>query len=103
MADRELLKRLYQELIDQGKIVEAGWVSYRLVVLSPAADKVQLEETRLAFFAGAQHLFGSIMTALDDDKEPTDNDLSRMNQIHEELQTFLAIFERKHGMGGKTQ
>ena len=103
MTDRTFLERLSRELIDQGKLIEAGFVSYRLLVMSPDAGKTQLEETRLAFFAGAQHLFGSIMTILDEDREPTDEDLRRMDLIDKELKIFIAEFEKKHGLGGRTQ
>src|SRR5262245_12640166 len=99
MADRAFLERLTRELIEQGKLIEAGFVSYRLTVMSPDAGKLQLEETRMAFFAGAQHLFGSLMSSsLDPGAEPTEGELARMDHIHNELQTFLAEFEKKHGI-----
>jgi hypothetical protein len=43
-------------------------------------------ELQLAFMAGADHLFSSIMNILDADAEPTDADLRRMDQIHRELE-----------------
>jgi len=79
-------------LTDQGKIVEAGWVSYLRLVVPRNASAVQVEETRRSFFAGAQHLFGSIMTMLDVGAEPTEADLGRMDQIHAELQAFAKSF-----------
>ena len=101
MADYEFLKRLHRELMDQGKIIEAGWVGLRLAAIPPEAGKQQLESMREAFFAGAQHLFASIMVGLDDDTEPTLNDLKRMDNIDVELKTFIAVFEKKHGLGGR--
>lgn len=62
---RELLERVTRELSDQGKIIEAGWVGLRLVALSPDAPAIQVSEMRMAYMAGAQHLFSSIMTVLD--------------------------------------
>lgn len=103
MADRAYLERLVRELTDKGQLIEAGWVSLRLAAISPDAPKLQLEEMRNAFFAGAQHLFSSIMTFLEEGSEPTDTDLRRMDLIQTELDTFIAAFERKHGMGGRTQ
>jgi hypothetical protein len=50
---------------------------------------------RWVFFAGAQHLFGSIMGIMDPGEEPTDADLRRMDQIDVELKTFIAEFKKK--------
>lgn len=95
MSDRAYLERLFRELTDKGKIIEAGWIVYRLAVVSPDAGKDQLEETRIAFFAGAQHLFSSIMTIMEEDKEPTDADMLRMELIDGELKSFAHDFSRK--------
>lgn len=103
MADRAYLERLSRELTDAGKLVEAGWVSLRIAAISLDAPKIQLEEMRVAFFAGAQHLFGSLMSILEEGDQPTANDISRMELIHNELQIFVAEYERKHGTGGKAQ
>lgn len=98
MTDRAFLQRLERELVDKGKLIEAGWVSLRLAAIDDDASKVQLEEMRMAFFAGAQHLFGSIMSFLEDGEEPTPADLRRMDMINVELNNFLEEFKRKHGM-----
>ena len=98
MADREFLERLSRELTDQGKLIEAGWIGLRLAAIPEDAPKLQLQEMRMAFFAGAQHLFGSIMAILDEDREPTDADLRRMDLIDKELRGYLADFKRAHGI-----
>jgi hypothetical protein len=95
MADRAYLERLSRELVDKGKLIEAGWVSLRLAALSDNAPPVQLNEMRMAFFAGAQHLFASIMTILDPGSEPTDADMVRMDKISDELEKFGHEFEAK--------
>lgn len=96
MADRAFLERLTRELIDQGKLIEAGWVGMRIACELEDAPAIQLREMRMAFFAGAQHLMGSIMSVLDPDAEPTEADLRRMGLIAEELERFIAEFERDH-------
>jgi hypothetical protein len=96
VADRAFLERLTKELIDQGKLIEAGWVSMRLACKLEDAPAIQLREMRMAFFAGAQHLMGSMMSALDPDAEPTDDDLRRMGLIHDELERFIGEFARDH-------
>ncbi len=82
--------KLAQLLTDQGKIIEAGWVSYLHNVMPKSAGAVQIEETKFAFFAGAQHLFGSIMTILEPGAEPTEKDMQRMDHINNELRAFAA-------------
>lgn len=92
MADKAFLERLSRELADQGKLIEAGWVGLRVACDLHDAPKDQLQEMRNAFFAGAQHLFSSIMTVLDPGAEPTDKDLERMDLIDRELKAFINDF-----------
>jgi hypothetical protein len=58
---------------------------------------------RGAFFAGAQHLFASIMVIMDPGAEPTAADLARMSQIHEELERFVRDYEERHGLRPRRQ
>jgi hypothetical protein len=53
---------------------------------------------RTAFFAGALHLFASMISIMDADREPTEGDLSRMTMIDVELHAFEVEFARKHGL-----
>lgn len=96
MADRAHLERLSRELADKGQLIEAGWVGLRLVAIPLDASPVQLDEMRNAYFAGAQHLFSSIMTILEPDAEPTAKDLERMDLIDRELRKFIQQFELRH-------
>lgn len=92
----EFLDRLARELTDQGRLIEAGWIGLRLAAIPLNAPDVQLAEMRNAFFAGAQHLFGSIMGILDPGEEPTDADMNRMDLIDKELRGFIADFQIRH-------
>lgn len=92
-----LLTDLTKQLIDDGKIIEAGWVGMKLACVSDNAPQLQIDEMRMAFFAGAHHLFQSIVAALDADEEPTD-DLRRMDQIKAELDGYARGFAEKHGI-----
>jgi len=96
VADRAFLERLSRELTDQGKLIEAGWISLRIAAVPLDAPAVQLEEMRNAFFAGSQHLFGSLMTIMDADREPTPDDMRRMDLIDKELKGFIADFSARH-------
>ena len=98
MADRAYLERLSREFTDQGKLIEAGWIGLRIAAIAPDAPALQLEEMRNAFFAGAQHLFGSIMNILDPGEEPTEKDMERIGLIDAELRSFIQEFELRHGL-----
>ena len=92
MADQVYLERLSRELTDNGKLIEAGWLGLRIACELENAPAIQLEEMRNAFFAGAQHLFSSIMTILEPGAEPTDKDLERFDLIDKELRSFINDF-----------
>ncbi len=95
MDKRMLVETITKKLVDEGKLVEAGWASLRVLTLPPDTPADQLREMRMAFFAGAQHLFGSIMGMMDDGEEPTAADMSRMDMIHKELQGFIAEMQAR--------
>lgn len=90
-----LTDELTRALIAEGKIIEAGFAAYRLVVIPEGAPQVQLDESRFAFMAGAQHLFGSIMVGLSPDAEPTAADLEVMGKIAAELAAFTEEMRRR--------
>jgi hypothetical protein len=83
-----LLDHIAKKMTDDGKIVEAGWQGFKTTVLPYGADENQILVMRTTFFAGAQHLFASIMSILDAGQEPTDADMLRMDKIHQELKAF---------------
>ena len=88
MADRSYLEALSRKLADEGKLIEAGWVALRITMIPPGASAAQLDDMRLVYMAGAQHLFSSIMSMLDPGTDETPADLSRMDMINRELERF---------------
>lgn len=97
MADLAYLQSLTRNLVDEGRLVEAGWVGLRIACKLEDAPPLQLEEMRNAFFAGAQHVFHSITGGLlDPGSEPTDDDLRRMDQIDRELRRFIVEFSNRN-------
>lgn len=93
---RKLAKDVTAGLVDDGAIIEAGFLGYRLHVIPDNASETQVAETKKAFFAGAHHLFASIMSFLDPGTEPTERDERRMSRIHDELEKFLKEFKQQH-------
>lgn len=95
---RRLVDEVTKRLVDEGKLIEAGWQGLRLMAVSSEASEVQLRELRMAFFAGAQHLFGSIMSFMEEGSEATDADMQRMEAVDAELEAFIAGFKLRHGV-----
>lgn len=84
-----------KELTDRGKLVEAGFAAFAHFVIPKDAPPVQLREMQLAFMAGAEHVFSSIMNILDPCDEPTAADLRRMDLIQTEIDEWRGkLFER---------
>ena len=92
------LDKVARDLTDQGRLIEAGWITLRALILPRTAPAVQIDEMRKAFFAGAQHLFASIVSILEPDADVTEADLRRMSLIHEELERFRAELEASLGV-----
>lgn len=95
-----IIEAITKKLMDEGRIIEAGWQSFALMVLSPAAPEVQRIEMRKAFFAGSQHLFGSMLISTDDDDpdgDATADELRRMELIDKELGQFVEELRREVG------
>ncbi len=84
----KVARKLTEDLADNGKIIEGGWLGYKSMVLPPSAGEIQSKETRMAFYAGAAHLYASILCVLEPGNEPSARDLDRMQLIHIELENF---------------
>lgn len=83
------VERIVRAFADQGLLIQAGFFSYNALVIPKEAGPVQRAESRKAFFAGAQHLFRMLTgELLEEDEEPTDNDLKRIALIAAELDKF---------------
>lgn len=76
---------LTKGLIDRGKLIEAGFAAFAHYVIPKDAPPVQLREMRLAFMAGAEHVWSSVMNMLDPGEDPTTADLRRMDLIQREM------------------
>lgn len=82
---------------DNGKLIEAGFNALRSMAIAPDAPQIQVDEMRLAYMAGAQHLWASIMSVLDPGEEETPADLMRMAMIQDELDAWKQTLELRLG------
>jgi len=100
MTEQEkMLEKLSRDLVDRGKLIESGWIAMRAVVFKGNEARVsarQIVDMRNCFFAGAQHLFASLMTILDGGAEATEKDMDRISLINKELNGFIDELRRAH-------
>lgn len=72
-------------------IINDEWDSYRRQVIPATAPAVQLQESKRAFYAGAQTLFHALVKIMDpSSEEPTERDMRVMDSIDRELREFSA-------------
>lgn len=93
--NEQLVGEITKKLMDEGRIIEAGWVALKMMAVNADAPDTQIREMRKAFFIGAQHLFSSLMMGLDPGGGVTKDDLKRFNSIDLELRQFLEEIGRK--------
>ncbi len=93
----EFVKRVYAKRVyaKRGRVVaphrewiEAGWKRYLAAAVSKNAGATQIQETRIAFFAGAKELLTVITKVLEPGSEPTENDLRLFTDLQQELESF---------------
>ena len=88
---RETINNMVKAMTDQGLLIEAGWVAFQHIFMSdPTVTGQQKHDMRIAFFCGAQHIFGSVINMLDPGDEPSDKDLARMDSVSQEIDRFAA-------------
>lgn len=65
------------------------WDEYARKVLPQNAGQVQIQETRRAFYAGGVRLFYTMLSMLDSDAEPTEDDLRKMDDLKAEFDAYM--------------
>ena len=87
---KAIVDELTKRLVDDGKLIDGGWQALRMLAIPPDASKAQVDDMRVAYFAGAQHLYACMMSMLEEGQEPTETDIKRMDAIHNELEEFYS-------------
>lgn len=85
---KERAERVMRMLADKGRALEAGWLVYRMHLMSPKCPPDQVREVRIAWHCGASFIFSLIMNMLEPGEDATAGDMSRMTAISKELQRF---------------
>ena len=94
-AIRDQLLALQKRLADRGQLMAAGWAGFRAMVIPASASQAQVDEMQIAFYAGAQHFYTSILGVMDDGEAVTEADMARMTRAVAELDAFAV----KAGIG----
>ena len=92
-ANAQLVKALSAKAVKDKKLVQFGFQAFRAVCIPEHASAAQLTDMRMAYMAGAQHLFGSIFQLMSSDRDPTEDDLNVMSAIAEEMEAFTQEFK----------
>lgn len=69
-------------------MIEELWESYKREAVTAAAGRVQIEETRKAFYAGVSALFFAVMGQMSAGDAVTQQDLDVLSGIAAELRAF---------------
>lgn len=84
----QLAEQILNDWADKGKIIEGGWQAMVELCGLQHAPAPQIKDMRRAYMLGAQHLFSSIVGMLEPGANITEQDLRRMDLIHQELEGF---------------
>lgn len=76
--------------IDSGETMAVMWDGYFASVYPTVSpDSIQGQELKQAFYSGAYCLFNWFMVQLDEDAEPTDADVDRVEVMHNEIASYM--------------
>jgi len=70
------------------KSLAEQWTFFETALGIKDTSSIQRQEMRRAFYAGATSLLDAMMTGLDEDREPTKDDLNYMDTIQAEIVQF---------------
>jgi hypothetical protein len=89
---QELADELARHLADKGLMVEGGWQMMKALVMPKNAPVQQIHDCRIFFFAGAQHVWSSLLSIMEKGTDATEADLRRMENIEQEMGRFVTEF-----------
>jgi hypothetical protein len=81
--------------IDRGETMADMWDGFKDKTIPRDAPSIQVTEMRNAFYAGGLCLFNWFMVQMDEDREPTDNDMAKVSAMNAELEDYFLKFSRR--------
>ena len=97
-AKKALAEMMMRESVKHGKGIAIGWAGFRKMVVPKDASPQQVTDMRNAFYAGAMHLFHTVLSALSPKKdEITQGDLDAMHSVTQELAEFEKYVTATYG------
>lgn len=96
-AHEKIAAAVTKAAADDGKLIETGFNALRELAIAKDAPQIQVDEMRLAYMAGAQHLWASIMSVLDPGPGETPGDMMCMAKIQAELDSWRQKLELRLG------
>jgi hypothetical protein len=68
-------------------MIEKEWQSFRVACFGNISEQ-QYVDLRRTFYGGVSSLYFILMSSFDSGDEPTESDLQRMRELHNELHLF---------------
>lgn len=81
-------------------IVGDSWRSYRELVVPDKAEATQVQQTMLAFYAGAMVVYG-VMLTIGSDEVTEDQGTAMLDAIGKECRAVLVAMEAEVASGGR--
>lgn len=75
---------------DEETMAEMWAVFAKMTMPHVAVGSIQYEEMEKGFYAGASSLLHWLMVQMDEDREPTEADMKRMDAMAAELEAFFS-------------
>lgn len=96
--DRAYIQRQAGEAAEEqkkrGELIRAGWTTYLAENCEAGLSLREIKLMSTAFYAGGIHVFTEVMPSIggdiSDDEQVIEASLKRIDQIHAEIQRFLA-------------
>ena len=85
-------ERTAQKLAAEGRLLESGWSRLRETWPGPETAPEQVALLRVAYFAGAQHTWASVLLLMGEDSS---KDMERVRQVRAELEAFRTEWSRQ--------
>jgi hypothetical protein len=94
-------EKVAQHYADRGELVNLGWVAFWTLARGSQFPGIE-RAVHLAYMAGAEHLFQSILSILEPGSEATETDCARMEKIQSEIDRYRTELESAFPRGKQT-